>query len=299
MLIPEKNSTVDDTTRFPRYINQEIELVPGGPKVAVRRITGDSSPYRFPLPRAVPLNNNRTRWPKDPPVPFVPRDFERHDDSPDANFYSEPRFMYYIDEPAVAALTRYYRRTIPIGSAILDICSSWTCHYPREFPQTMSRICAVGISDYELKWNDQVTGSNGCYRAVDLNAAGDKNCPRLPFPDGAFDTVTCALSIGYLVRPIDVLREVNRVLKPGGQVLIGQSDKCWPSKATRLWLEQKSDADRLELIVEYLRYAGGYLEPIEALDITPAVEDARMPKKKRKVSNDPMFVVRAVKSVRW
>ena len=40
--------------------------------------------------------------------------------------------------------------------------------------------------------------------------------PRLPFADATFDAVTCCVSIDYLVRPVEVLREVGRVLRPDG-----------------------------------------------------------------------------------
>jgi ubiquinone/menaquinone biosynthesis C-methylase UbiE len=196
--------------------------------------------------------------------------------------------VYHIDEPAVSALTQFYRRAIPPGSDVLDICSSWVSHYPREFPRAMGRICAAGISRDELALNDQVT--DGCLRAVDLNA-GD--APRLPFPDAAFDAVTCVVSIDYLTRPVEVLREVSRVLRPGGQVLISQSNRCFPTKAIRLWL-QLNDLERLELIGGFLKYAGGYREPFEAWDITADGDGGDAAAGGRR-GFDPMYVVRAVK----
>jgi ubiquinone/menaquinone biosynthesis C-methylase UbiE len=40
--------------------------------------------------------------------------------------------------------------------------------------------------------------------------------PRLPFPDAHFDAALCAVSVQYLVRPVEVFAEVARVLRPGG-----------------------------------------------------------------------------------
>ena len=57
--------------------------------------------------------------------PFKEQDFFRADQNDDGIFYRVPRLVYHIDEPAVASLTQYYRKTIPKGSDILDICSSW------------------------------------------------------------------------------------------------------------------------------------------------------------------------------
>lgn len=49
--------------------------------------------------------------------------------SPDTVFYDAPRFVTHIDDPAIAALTKYYSQVFPPsntpGIAILDMCSSW------------------------------------------------------------------------------------------------------------------------------------------------------------------------------
>merc|ERR1719258_867491 len=69
--------------------------------------------------------------------PFSAADFKRLDEAPDTEFYKFPKLMYHIDEGAVSALTRYYDRQIADGSDVLDICSSWVSHYPRDFPGRM------------------------------------------------------------------------------------------------------------------------------------------------------------------
>jgi len=43
----------------------------------------------------------------------------------------------------------------------------------------------------------------------------------LPFPDETFDLVLSITMFEFIHRPEDVLREIHRVLKPGGEVLIG------------------------------------------------------------------------------
>jgi SAM-dependent methyltransferase len=178
----------------------------------------------------------------------------------------------------VSSLTQYYRSNIPKGSNILDICSSWVSHYPLEFPKTMNKICGTGMNGIELQFNDQLTGG---YIARDLNVE-----TKIPYDDETFDVVTCVVSIDYLIRPIEVLQEVHRVLKPGGKVIISQSNRCFPSKAIAMWLKM-NDRQHLELINAYFQYAGGF-EPRKAYDITATLPDNGY--------RDPMFIVEAVKS---
>ncbi|MEU6410854.1 methyltransferase domain-containing protein [Microbispora sp. NPDC046933] len=41
-----------------------------------------------------------------------------------------------------------------------------------------------------------------------------------PFPDETFDAVLCALVAEHLDRPLDALREMRRVLRPGGRLVL-------------------------------------------------------------------------------
>jgi len=126
-------------------------------------------------------------------------------------------------------------------------------------------------------FNDQLTGG---FKAADLNVD-----PKLPYDDNSFDVVTCVVSIDYLIDPIAILKEVNRVLRPGGKVLISQSNRCFPSKAIAMWLNM-NDRQHLELINGYLKYAGGFGD-VQAFDITATLPD--------KGYRDPMFIVQAIK----
>jgi hypothetical protein len=50
----------------------------------------------------------------------------------DCEVFMQPRFVTHIDDGAIASLTKYYRRTLPAGGAVLDICSSWISHLPKD-----------------------------------------------------------------------------------------------------------------------------------------------------------------------
>lgn len=53
---------------------------------------------------------------------------------------------------------------------------------------------------------------------------------KLPFPDASFDAVTCLEALEFTARPKETLREMVRVLRPGGTLLTSNrvgSDALW------------------------------------------------------------------------
>ncbi|KAH0935783.1 hypothetical protein HID58_012900 [Brassica napus] len=80
---------------------------------------------------------SKVEWPEN--FPFKEEDFQRFDESSDSTFYEAPRFVTHIDDPAIAALTKYYSKVLPEsetpGVSILDMCSSWVSHYPAGYKQ--------------------------------------------------------------------------------------------------------------------------------------------------------------------
>ena len=88
--------------------------------------------------------------------------------------------------------------------------------------------------------------------------------PELPFGDAEFDGVGICVSIDYLTRPIEVLREDGRVLKAGASVVITFSNRCFPTKAVAVW-HQLDDRDRMKLVERYLKEAGNFRN-IRSLD---------------------------------
>ena len=172
---------------------------------------------------------------------FPPGFFSRADESPDDAFYVPDRFVTHIDDRAIAAVGELYRELGLTGS-VLDIMSSWISH----FQDRPNELVAMGMNHRELARNKMAHET----LVQDLNVD-----PHLPFDDGRFDAMTCCVSIDYLTRPIDVLLEASRVLKPGGVVVCTFSNRCFPTKAIRGWLSLDENA-RCELVAQYLKLAG-------------------------------------------
>ena len=167
--------------------------------------------------------------------------FDRADPEPDDVFYRPPRLVTHIDAGAIAAVGDLYAE-LGLTGRVLDLMSSWVSH----FRTPPAELVVLGMNATELDANPDATE-----RIVhDLNTD-----PRIPLPDADVDAAVCCVSVDYLTRPIEVLTEVARVLRPGGSVAITYSNRCFPTKAVRGWLSL-DDAGRGELIAELLRRAG-------------------------------------------
>jgi SAM-dependent methyltransferase len=178
--------------------------------------------------------------------------FARIDESADAFFYAQPRLVEHIDDRAVATVERIYRERIPSGSDVLDLMSSWVSHLPADV--AYASVTGLGMNAEELARNPRLDR----FVVHDLNAD-----PTLPFADASFDAVLVCVSIQYLTKPVEVLRDVARALRPGGLVAISFSNRCFPTKAVALW-RATDDRAHVALVAGYLAEAGGFA-PAEVL----------------------------------
>jgi len=194
--------------------------------------------------------------------PFPPGFFDRQDPGPDADFYAAPRMVVHIDEATIAALTAWYAEALPPHADVLDLMSSWVSHLPPAERVPLGRVVGLGMNAAELAANPRLAS----FDVRDLNAD-----PRLPYADASFDAVLCAVSIQYLVRPVEVMAEAARVLRPGGRLAIAVSHRCFPTKAIRAFRVLPA-AERMRAIGSYLRGAGGF-GPASVVDRSPRGAD--------------------------
>lgn len=196
--------------------------------------------------------------------------FERIDAGDDAHFYSLPRLVTHIDDATIAMLTAYYAEALPARGALLDLMSSCVSHLPPE--RDWSRVVGLGMNAEELAANPRLNE-----RVVqNLNRE-----PTLPFETASFAAVMIVVSVQYLTRPVEVFREIARVLEPGGRVIVAMSHRCFPTKAVRAFRELDA-ADRVRLVSAYCELAGGF-EVAEFLDRSPW-------------QADPLWIVTATRS---
>ena len=170
--------------------------------------------------------------------------FERSDNESDDVFYEQPRMVAHVDEATLSSLTDFYRDFVPADADVLDLMSSWISHLPQEL--TLSRVAGLGMNAQELAANAQLT--EWCVQNLNQN-------PQLPYADDSFDRAMIVVSIQYLTQPVDVLRSVFRVLKPGGAIAIAMSHRLFPTKAIAAFQGLQRD-DKMKLVGYCLQQSG-------------------------------------------
>jgi SAM-dependent methyltransferase len=189
---------------------------------------------------------------------FPAEAFSKEDPSGDHLFYAAPRFVTHIDGGAVEAVTGLYRELLPAGGVILDLMSSWISHLPSEV--TYKEVIGHGMNAMELKANARL--SRSFVQNLNENQV-------LPLADASVDAAMICVSIQYLQKPVAVLREVARVLKPGGALAITFSNRCFPTKAVAVW-QALPDEEHAKLVTLYLEHAG--FAQVESRTLLPMLQ---------------------------
>ncbi|WP_394699817.1 methyltransferase domain-containing protein [uncultured Pseudodesulfovibrio sp.] len=176
------------------------------------------------------------------PTVFLAESFLHRPDDDDARFYAAPRITGHVDARASENLSAMYARHLRPGMAVLDLMSSVQSHLPDDLDL---RVTGLGMNGEEMTNNPALAQ----HVVHDLNID-----PAIPV-QGPFDAVTLSLSVEYLTDPLAVLQSAHSLLAPGGVILIGVSDRWFPTKAVRGWLELH-EFERPGFLLQLLEEAG-------------------------------------------
>ena len=171
--------------------------------------------------------------------------FSRLDEADDRLFYARDRFVSHLDQVALETVEKIID-TLVVEEApvILDLMASWDSHIPLRLRS--SRIVGLGLNENELKRNSVLCE----FLIHDLNGV-----PRLPFAENTFDVVVNTVSVDYMTQPVQVFRDVGRILKPGGLFLVIFSNRMFPEKAVEIW-RRSNEEERILLVEDFFREAG-------------------------------------------
>ncbi|MCF8109780.1 MAG: methyltransferase domain-containing protein [Desulfohalobiaceae bacterium] len=206
---------------------------------------------------------------------------EREDPSKDSLFYQAPRLVSHVDRQASWCIRQEYAGYLQQGSNVLDLMSSVQSHLPEDRDL---EVTGLGLNQAEMEHNPQLQHR----RIQDLNERSE-----LPFTDGAFDAAVCSLSIEYLLNPDQVLAEMSRVLKPGGELLISLSNRWFPPKVTRFWLFLH-EFERMGWVLDCLQRRSE-LDDFKTYSMRNWWRPQDDPRAGELPASDPVYVIRARK----
>jgi SAM-dependent methyltransferase len=110
--------------------------------------------------------------------------------------------IFHFNQANRDMFVREWVSRLPRGSKVLD-AGAGSCRYAQLFRQCkyIAVDCAIG-------------GSSG--RIIDIVS----DVAHLPFSDKYFDACVCTEVLEHVPKPIDVVHEIARVLREGGQLLL-------------------------------------------------------------------------------
>lgn len=188
------------------------------------------------------------------------RFFSREDEAPDEAFYESPRFTTHIDDATISNITHFYRQVLSPSDRLLDLMSSWISHLPNEIGY--KHVSGLGMNHEEMQRNPRLDD----FTVQNLNSTAI-----LPYPDHSFDAVMIVVSIQYLIRPVEVFSEIDRVLSRGGKCIVAMSHRLFPTKAIYAF-QVLPPADRCQLVSAYMNQANATFD-IDIVDRSPPNAD--------------------------
>ncbi|CAF9916525.1 MAG: hypothetical protein HETSPECPRED_002940 [Heterodermia speciosa] len=251
----------------------------------------------------------RPYTPRHNSFPYGAKDFERPDEAPDKVFYTSPRFVTHIDDNAILSLSDYYSRNLPPSGRILDFCSSWISHFPKELSEravASNRSVAVSASDEEksvsgnhdekmlevigIGLNAEELSANPILKSSIVQDLNTK--PQIPSSVSSLDASTCVVSIEYLTKPVEVLTSVLERTKVGGKIHLVVSNRMFAQKAIHRW-SRIGEEEKLQMVGDFLWWAGW--RDVEICTLTDGKAENGVFSGILGGFRDPLWVVRGTK----
>ena len=143
-------------------------------------------------------------------------------------------------------------------------------------------MIGIGMNERELARNDHLTK----FFVKDLNT----NPEFKEVESESMDVVICNVSVDYLTQPVQVFREMHRVLKVGGTAHMAFSNRCFPTKVIGKWMGMGDD-ERRKWVGGYFWVSGGW-EHVEEVVLKEGVQGSFW----GSGGEDPLFVIRGMKA---
>ncbi|MDC3167833.1 class I SAM-dependent methyltransferase [Prochlorococcus sp. AH-716-D22] len=170
------------------------------------------------------------------------------DESNDEEFYSEPKFVYHLDENFRQNLSSLYKKEISDCSTVLDLMSSWDSYLPKD--KKYKKVIGHGLNKKELEKN-KIFDS---YWIQNFNFSQE-----IPLENGTIDYCLMVAAWQYLQYPESLTRDISRVLSNKGKIIISFSNRAFWHKAPNIWTTS-TEEERVNYVRKVL-ITNGFNEP--------------------------------------
>ena len=170
------------------------------------------------------------------------------DESNDEEFYSEPKFVYHLDSNFRQYLSQVYKDEIDEYSTVLDLMSSWDSYLPKE--NTYQKVIGHGLNKKELERNNIL--DSFWVQNFNLNQ-------NIRLENGSIDYCLMVAAWQYLQYPENLSKEISRILREKGKIIVSFSNRAFWHKAPNIWTTSTED-ERVQYVRKVL-ISNGFKEP--------------------------------------
>ena len=173
---------------------------------------------------------------------------QKLDESNDEYFYSDPKFVYHLDENFRSYLSYIYKNEINDNSTVVDLMSSWDSYLPKE--KKYKKVIGHGLNKDELERNTILNS----FWIQNFNLSQE-----IPLESKSIDYCLMVAAWQYLQYPENLTKEIARILKNGGKIIVSFSNRAFWHKAPNIW-KSSTEEERLKYVRKVL-ISNGFYEP--------------------------------------
>ena len=170
------------------------------------------------------------------------------DESNDAEFYSDPKFVYHLDANFRKYLSDLYKNEITDNSTVLDLMSSWDSYLPEG--RKYKKVIGHGLNKQELEKNKIFN----TYWIQNFNLNQE-----IPLDSETVDYCLMVAAWQYLQYPENLTKEIARILSDQGKFIISFSNRAFWHKAPNIWTKS-TEEERVKYVRKVL-ITNGFNEP--------------------------------------
>ena len=170
------------------------------------------------------------------------------DESNDAEFYSDPKFVYHLDANFRKYLSDLYKNEITDNSTVLDLMSSWDSYLPEG--RKYKKVIGHGLNKQELEKNKIFN----TYWIQNFNLNQE-----IPLDSETVDYCLMVAAWQYLQYPENLTKEIARVLSDQGKFIISFSNRAFWHKSPNIWTKS-TEEERVKYVRKVL-ITNGFNEP--------------------------------------